>query len=147
MSNELTHKQIAFFKAYYDPKSDTFGNGVRSALKTYNTTDYKTASNISSENLAKPRIKQLMEAKGIGSNELLKVLEEGLTATRTISAVGGKKGNKEADGTTMDFIEVPDHATRHKFLETAGRWAKLNPDKEVEVQGEGNITVTVKDYE
>lgn len=52
---------------------------------------------------------------GITDNKLATVLSEGLEATKVISAVVGKN----ADEKTMDFIDVPDHPTRHKFLETA----------------------------
>lgn len=43
-------------------------------------------------------------------------LSEGLSATRVISAI---QTGKQASGATTDFIEVPDHAVRHKYLETA----------------------------
>lgn len=37
---EFTPKQLAFFNAYFDPKSDTFGNGVQSALKAGYSENY-----------------------------------------------------------------------------------------------------------
>jgi len=58
--------------------------------------------------------KELMEEVGITDLKLAEVLNSGLNATRVISAVGGK----EANGATTDFIEVPDYAVRHKYLET-----------------------------
>ena len=36
-------------------------NGTKAALKAYDTTDEKTASVISAENLAKPRVKKLVD--------------------------------------------------------------------------------------
>ena len=58
---------------------------------------------------------ELME-KYIPDDKLQKVLDEGLEANRVISAMNT---GKQADGATADFIDVPDHAVRHKFLETA----------------------------
>jgi len=56
---------------------------------------------------------------------LMKVHKEGLEANKTISAVVGT----DATGKTMDFIDVPDHPTRHKFLETAYKLRKrLSPE-------------------
>jgi hypothetical protein len=144
MNSELTPKQEAFLEAYYNPNSETFGNGVRSVLKIYDTTDYHTACVIASENLRKPDIQRIMEAKGLGIDRLMKVMDEGLEANKVVSAV---ITGKDADSRTDDFIEVPDHPTRHKFLETAGKWAKLSPEKEIEVKGDGKIEVVVKDYQ
>lgn len=135
MSVNLTAKQTAFFEAYYNPISDTFGNGVKSAMKAYDTIDYATAGSIAYENLKKPQIKELMESKGIGIDKLLTVLEEGLNAKKIVSAV---IVGKDASDKTDDFIEVPDYPTRYKYLEIAGKWANLSPDK-VEVKHSGEV--------
>jgi len=58
--------------------------------------------------------RELLEIAGVSDEKLAEVLNNGLNATRVISAVGGK----EANGATTDFIEVPDYAVRHKYLET-----------------------------
>jgi hypothetical protein len=58
--------------------------------------------------------KELLEIAGVSDEKLAEVLNRGLNATRVISAVGGK----EANGATTDFIEVPDYAVQHKYLET-----------------------------
>ena len=54
---KLTIKERKFVKNYI--KND--GNGVKSALESYDTTDYKTASNIASTNLDKPRIQKAIQ--------------------------------------------------------------------------------------
>ena len=122
MSKDLTLKQKRFLKEYFKT-----GNGTQSALKIYNTDDPRAASVIASENLTKLRnpVKQLMEARGLSLGKLLNVLDEGLEANKVISAMvvsNNGKGMKQANSMTRDFIDVPDHATRHKFLETAGKW-------------------------
>ena len=59
--------------------------------------------------------KRLME-KYLPDRKLVKVVNEGLGANRVISAMNT---GKQASGATADFIEVADHAVRHKFVETA----------------------------
>lgn len=51
MAKALTKKQTGFVKDYI-----ATGNGTQSALKNYDTKDYKTAGVIAVENLAKPSI-------------------------------------------------------------------------------------------
>lgn len=58
--------------------------------------------------------KELMK-EYLPDDKLFIVIKEGLDANRVISAMSGK----QASGATSDFIEVPDHAVRHKFVETA----------------------------
>jgi hypothetical protein len=67
---------------------------------------------------------KLTESKGwkelvdeyLPDDKLAKVHSEGLEANKIISA---NITYGDADEKTNDFIEVPDHATRHKFLESA----------------------------
>jgi hypothetical protein len=58
---------------------------------------------------------QLME-KYFPDDKLTKVIQEGLEANRVISAINT---GKQASAAESDFIEVPDHAVRHKFVETS----------------------------
>ena len=51
MNNKLTRKEKNFVKEYVKT-----GNGVQSALKSYDTESYKTASTIADANLDKPRV-------------------------------------------------------------------------------------------
>lgn len=53
----LTLKQQTFVKEYIETK----GNGVKAALKAYDTTSYDTANAIAVENLQKPSIIQEMK--------------------------------------------------------------------------------------
>lgn len=53
---KLTPKQKIFVEEYAKTK-----NGVKSALKAYDTTDYSTAGSIAVENLQKPAIRTLTE--------------------------------------------------------------------------------------
>lgn len=66
----------------------------------------------------------LME-KHFPDSKLALKIDEGLEANRVISAVNT---NKQATGGTTDFIEVPDFAIRHKYVETALKVKKKMPD-------------------
>lgn len=59
--------------------------------------------------------KKLIE-KELPDGLILNKLKEGLEATRIISA---RVTSKDAGVDTDDFIEVPDYATRHKYVETS----------------------------
>jgi hypothetical protein len=56
-----------------------------------------------------------MEEAGITDKRLIEKVSEGMEAQKVISSYGGKN----ADASTTDFIEVPDHAVQHKYVETA----------------------------
>ncbi len=117
---QLTVKQKAFLKAYLDPTSKTFGNGTLSAMGVYDTDDYQTAGAIAYENLKKLQnpVKALMESKGLSLDKLLIVLNNGLQAKKIHSSP------------TEPDKEIADHAVRHKFLETAGKWLGIEKENE-----------------
>ncbi len=114
----LSKKQRGFIKDYVET-----GNGTQSALKNYDTKDYKTASVIATENLDKPSIRSAID-EALSDELLAKVHKEGLEANKVISA---NITYGDADEKTNDFIEIPDHATRAKFLDMGykvkGRYA------------------------
>lgn len=71
MARGLTKKQKGFVKDYLET-----GNGTQSALKNYDTTDYKTASVIATENLEKPRVIAYLESKAEKAAEFVYQLAE-----------------------------------------------------------------------
>lgn len=113
----LTKKQKGFVKDYVLTE-----NGTQSALKNYDTTDEHTAAVIASENLTKPEIIEAVTetkkrlADRIPDELIEKVMLEGLEANKVISA---NITYGDADEKTNDFIEIPDHQTRHRFLDSA----------------------------
>jgi len=71
--------------------------------------------------------RQLMD-KYLPDEKIVKKIDEGLEANRVISAVNTAK---QASGGTTDFIEVPDFAIRHKYVETSLKIkGKLDTEKE-----------------
>jgi len=56
MTKKITPKQKDFVKNYTSEDKKTRLNGVKSALKSYDTEDYNTANQIAVDNLQKPTI-------------------------------------------------------------------------------------------
>lgn len=130
--SKLTIKERNFIKYYIET-----GNATQAVMKAYDTTDYATMRSIGYENLTKPHLRDilvmLMDSKGISDGKLLNKLNDGLNAKRVV-------GNKD------EFIEVDDHAVRHKFLET-GLKLKGYLTRNNEQEGESapaNITINFR---
>ena len=69
-----------------------------------------------------PTFIELMEKHGITDDFLSETMLNGLKANKVISCniVNiAKNGMKDADSMTKDFIDVEDHPTRHRFMDTA----------------------------
>ena len=111
--NKLTLKQKRFIKYYLES-----GNASQSALKAGYKNRQSAFMNMSNV-VIKDTLYQYMERQGLTEKKLLEVLVRGLEAYKLNS-----KDKKSAD-----------HATRHKFLETALKLKELLRDK-VEVSGE-----------
>jgi hypothetical protein len=127
--DKLTVKQCKFIKHYIKT-----GNGSESAR----VAGYKNRHS-AYETLTNPHIislfEELMEKEGITDKKLIALIFEGLNATKVISAQviinTNKAGSLEkaepqvkekiADEKTTDFIDVPDFAVRHRYIETALR--------------------------
>lgn len=58
------------------------------------------------KNLTESKAFQELMSEAITDKKLIKVIDDGLTANKTFAV-------------DESVVEVPDHATRHKFLETA----------------------------
>ncbi len=129
MARNLTKKEKGFVKDYAKT-----GNGTQAALKNYDVVKPHTAASIASENLTKPDIQRAI-AERLPNDLLEETHLNGLKANKVISAniIYG-----EADEKTNDFIEVPDHATRHKFLDTAYKLKNLYP---TEKGGNTNVVI------
>lgn len=127
MAEKLTTKQRLFIKYKAQGMS-----GAEAARKAGYSP--KAASVQASENLAKPNVREAfltaMEKAGITDDKLVDVIKEGLQASRTISAIPGT----EANGGTVDFVDVPDHHARHKFLKTAVDIKGLEAAKQVNLR-------------
>ena len=111
-----TIKERKFLKKYLET-----GNATQSAFETYDVKDLNTASSLGAQTLRKLSIGELMDKRGLTDDRLLETLEDGLQATKVISATIIAGNPKEAGSQTNDFIDVPDHNARHRYLETGLR--------------------------
>lgn len=118
-----TIKEKKFVKAYL--KS---GNGTQAALEAYDTTSPKIAGVIASQNLSRLSISDIMERMGITDDRLMQVLDEGLEATRSVSPTTGKPSDEQS----VEFVDIPDYQTRHKYLETGLKLKDKFPSTKVD---------------
>ncbi len=110
---------------------------MRQAGYSENTAKGKAGQKVA-ESRIQASIQEMMEERGLTKNKLLCKLEQGLEATKVISAnvvAPSGEGMSDAHGTTKDFIEVPDFATQHKFLDTALKVGNYYPAEKKEITG------------
>ena len=85
MRTKPTFKQKQFAKVYVATK----GNGVKSALQTYNPKNYTTANAISTENLQKPlvqeEIRKVLEEKGLTIDHITTIHKRNLDQSKQLS--------------------------------------------------------------
>ena len=77
-------------------------------------------------------MKDAFEQAGITDTYLAKHAQEGMNATKVISATIIAKcgdGLKDADSMSKDFIEVPDWQARHRYYETVCKMSDRVKDK------------------
>lgn len=148
---KLTLKQRKWLNIYLET-----GNATQAAMQSYDCKDEESAAQIGYENLRKLDITELMEEGGITDKKLKEKLEEGLEATKVVSArvivIKGRPTSQAdgelppADSRTDDFIDVPDYAVRHKYLETAlklkGRLGSSSSSVEMK-DGDRSVTFRV----
>jgi len=118
-----TLKERKFVKEYL-----ATGNATEAAARVYDVSSRESAESIGQQNLGKLLFTDIMDRHGLTDDKLAAVLNEGLEAARSISAIAGT----EANGGTVDFVEVPDFAVRHKYLETALKLKDKFPSAKVE---------------
>jgi hypothetical protein len=128
---DLTLKQRKWLKIYLE-----IGNATEAAMQVYDCKDRDSAKSIGTENLSKLDYADFLEEGGITDLLLKDKLHEGLESTKQIGArkiiQGARTGHEirvDASTDTDDFIDVPDFAIRHKYLETALKLKKRLLDK------------------
>ena len=110
----LTIKQRKFIKEYIARD----GNGEKSALAVYDTTDPNTARNIASENLTKPNVREKIE-EALVKLELtpewilnkhkkiveLNEVEDGMIAERALENIGKIAGLYPSNSTNLELSD------------------------------------------
>ena len=117
------------------------------------STARKKAKQVVGQSRIQESIQAIMERKGLTDERLTEVLERGLESTKVISAMiirgkpdsiaDEKDGMKDANSMTKDFVEVPDYATQHKYLDTGLKLKGHLRDK-LDVDLSGEIVIKVK---
>lgn len=80
---------------------------------------------------------EIMQEAGVTDEKLTQVIKEGLDATKPI--VMGKDSNEA-------FVDViPDHPTRHKFLETSLKIKGIGQAKDNTINNFGQMVIQQKD--
>lgn len=129
-----TQKQKRAFK-----KSVENGGNVSKAMRD---AGYSPATAKTPQKLTESKAWDELMEEYLPDDLLMKVHSEGLQANRVLSAkIVVLGGNKEATTQTDDFIEVPDHATRHKYLDTALKLKDKYPAEKHKHQVEGAMAV------
>lgn len=121
-----TIKEKKFAKAYME----NGGNKCQAVFSSYDVKpgDYNSATKIANELSQKLTIVEMMETvEGLRPVDRLKCLAEGLYANKQISGIG------DANGKSVEFVEVPDYANRYKYLELS-----FKLDGSLSKQDEGN---------
>lgn len=134
MARRPTLKQRKVAKLLSENIGMPIGQAMREA-------GYSQSTSETPGSLTKTETWQQLLERMVPDSKISQVLQEGLEANRVISAINT---GKEASGATTDFIEVPDHAIRHKFLETAAKMKAKFPASEHKV--DTTIEVVIKDY-
>lgn len=120
---ELDPKDLKIIKELTNDRNQTRLKALQKAGAPLTKSDIRQSKAAVARMLQKPTARVAFRAicrkKGVNLDYLATHLKDGLEAKRTISAIvlGGK--DKEANGQTVDFIEVPDWSARHKYFQLA----------------------------
>ena len=125
MSIKRTLRERKFIKAYIENS----GNATKAFLILNPTVKRKNAKEYGYRMLQKVdlQVNELMEMMGTTDAYLNQKLNEGLEATKTISVIPIKQKEAQENSTDLpnanskniEFVDVEDYPTRHKYLDTA----------------------------
>ena len=108
------------------------------------TTANKQAKRTVEKSSIQTAMQKALDKAGINDDSLANNLKDGLAATKVISAVAGNQAN----GGTVDFVDVPDFPSRRQFQDMAHKLRSDYPDPKVDVEHTGSVdlVVNVIDY-
>lgn len=112
MANKLTGKQRKLIKGIAAGKSQRQAAKAAGMDSTY-------ASKVLKKPQVSATLQALMEKSGLGDKRLLAVHNEMLEASKTISVIPkkGETEGRDATGSSVEFVDVPDWQARGKALE------------------------------
>ncbi len=115
---------------------DIMENTGKPVSKAMLDNGYAPATAKNPQQLTESKAWQELMNKHFSDERIASKIDEGLEATRTISATVMVKSNdptvksKQANARDVDFIDVPDYAVRHKYVETSLKLKGRLKDKE-----------------
>ena len=141
-----------FIKAYIENN----GNATQAYMDLHPNCSKKSAGDLGYRMLKKVDISvnELMEMMGTTDAYLNQVLNEGLKATKVVSVIPLKAKEAQpnspdlpdATSKNIEFIDVEDYPTRHKYLDTAFKLKNKYPTekKTVDLKVSGELEVNSK---
>jgi hypothetical protein len=121
-------------------------NATRAYLELHPNVTEQSAGVLGAKMLGNISILPIANAYNLNHERYLKMIDEGLEATKPISAL---ISGKDAGSKDMDFIDVPDHQTRLKYHDKLGKLIGVESDKQqtnVQVNVLNKLDNLKKDY-
>lgn len=149
LSIKRTLRERKFIKAYIE----NYGNATKAYLAISPNVTEEAAAVSGFRMLRKANISndELMDMMGMTDAYLQEKLDEGLNATKTISVVPLKpieaKDNSpdlpDANSKNIEFVDIEDYPTRHKYLDTALKLKNKYPTekKNIDLNVSGELEV------
>lgn len=122
-------------------------NATQAYLELHPNVTEHSAAVLGGKMLRNIDILPIANAYNLNHERYLKMIDEGLDATKPISALNT---GKDAGSKDMDFIEVPDHQTRLKYHDKLGKLIGVESDKQqtnVQVNVLNKLESYKKDYD
>ena len=150
MSIKRTLRERKFIKTYIE----NGGNATEAYMDLHPNCSKKSAGDLGYRMLKKVdiSINELMEMMGTTDAYLNQVLNEGLKATKVVSVIPFKPKEAQpnspdlpdATSKNIEFVDVEDYPTRHKYLDTALKLKNKYPTekKNIDLNVKGELEIT-----
>lgn len=147
-----TIKEKKFIKAYIE----NGGNITKSYLSVNPKYKGNAACELGRQLLKKLELTddEIMEELGMDDSYIMRKIKEGIEATKVVSVIPIKpkeaqENNPElpdANSKNVEFIDVEDYPTRHKYIDMLLKLKNKYPAEKKDVNLTGNITIEKVDY-
>jgi hypothetical protein len=147
-----TIKEKKFIKAYIE----NGGNITKSYLSVNPSYKGNAACELGRQLLKKLELTddEIMEELGMDDRYIMQKIKEGIEATKVVSVIPIKpkeaqENNPElpdANSKNVEFIDVEDYPTRHKYIDMLLKLKNKYPAEKKDVNLTGNITIEKVDY-
>ena len=148
MKLKRTLRERKFIKAYIESNGNATEAylAINPNIKRENAKEYgcRLLQNLNLSN------DELLDKMGMTDAYLHQKLDEGLKATKVVSVIPIKPKEAqpnssdlpEADSKSIEFVDVEDYPTRHKYLDMAYKLKSKYPSEKYDVKVEGELKIT-----